>query len=317
MGIQLKGRTNTGYLLKKDSSKTIILIAGPTAVGKTSVAIEVARHFSTEIISADSRQCYKELNIGVARPSPEELQEVPHYFIASHSIHQKVNAVSFENYALEKASKILGSRQVAVMVGGTGLYIKAFLEGLDEIPEVPVAVHEQVILQYEQNGLTWLQEQLKVLDPEFYQAGEIQNPQRLMRALEVLRTTGKSIISFRRGEKAQRDFRVLKFALELPKENLHGNINHRVDAMMEQGLLEEVRSLIPYQGLNALQTVGYKELFEHFNGELTREEAVDRIKINTRQYAKRQMTWFKKDKDYSWMLPDASQIIERVISALK
>lgn len=317
MGIQLKGRTNTGYLLKKDSSKTIILIAGPTAVGKTSVAIEVARHFSTEIISADSRQCYKELNIGVARPSPEELLEVPHYFIASHSIHQKVNAVSFENYALEKASKILGSRQVAVMVGGTGLYIKAFLEGLDEIPEVPRAVHEQVILQYEQNGLTWLQEQVKVLDPEFYQAGEIQNPQRLMRALEVLRTTGKSIISFRRGEKAQRDFRVLKFALELPKENLHGNINHRVDAMMEQGLLEEVRSLIPYQGLNALQTVGYKELFEHFNGELTREEAVDRIKINTRQYAKRQMTWFKKDKDYSWMLPDASQIIERVISALK
>lgn len=317
MGIHLKGRTNTGYLLKKDSSKTIILIAGPTAVGKTSVAIEVARHFSTEIISADSRQCYKELNIGVARPSPEDLQEVPHYFIASHSIHQKVNAVSFENYALEKASKILGSRQVAVMVGGTGLYIKAFLEGLDEIPEVPRAVHEQVILQYEQNGLTWLQEQVKVLDPEFYQAGEIQNPQRLMRALEVLRTTGKSIISFRRGEKAQRDFRVLKFALEVPKENLHGNINQRVDAMMEQGLLEEVRSLIPYQGLNALQTVGYKELFEHFNGELTREEAVDRIKINTRQYAKRQMTWFKKDKDYSWMLPDASQIIERVFSALK
>jgi tRNA dimethylallyltransferase len=289
--------------------KTVIIIAGPTAVGKTSVAIEVAKHFNTEIISADSRQCYKELKIGVARPSDEELAQVTHYFIASHSIHQKLNAVAFENYALEKAEKIFQQHDVAVMVGGTGLYIKAFTEGMDEIPEVPEAVHDEVINDYKTNGLQWLQQQIEKLDPQFYQGGEMQNPQRLMRALEVYKATGKSVLSFRKGEKAQRHFNVVKIALELPKEELHRNINTRVDQMLEEGLIEEVRSLIPYQNLNALQTVGYKELFDHFNGETTLAEATELVKRNTRQYAKRQITWFKKDKEFNRMPPDAGTVL--------
>ena len=187
-------------------NKTVIIIAGPTAVGKTAVAIDVARHFGTEIISADSRQCYRELKIGVARPSEEELAQVKHYFIASHSIHKKVNAVTFENYALEKTAQIFEKHDVAVMVGGTGLYIKAFTDGMDEIPQVSEAIHHEVIQAYISNGLEWLQQQVQENDSQFFETGEIQNPQRLMRALEVWKATGRSIISFRKGEKAQRDF---------------------------------------------------------------------------------------------------------------
>ncbi len=291
-------------------NKTVIVIAGPTAVGKTSVAIEVARHFRTQIISADSRQCYKELNIGVARPSEKELAAVVHYFIASHSIHEKVNAVTFENYALDKLAQIFEKNDVAVVVGGTGLYIKALIEGMDEIPEVPESVHLAVIDAYKTNGLEWLQQQVQQDDPFFYRNGEIQNPQRLMRAWEVYQATGQSILSFQKNKKAQRDFSVKKIALQLPKEALHRNINTRVDQMMEQGLLEEVRSLLPYQQVNALQTVGYKELFAYLNGETSLPEAVELIKKNTRQYAKRQMTWFRKDKEFIWCPPDTEQVKE-------
>ena len=294
----------------KTLPKTIIIIAGPTAVGKTSVAIELAKHFNTEIISADSRQCYKELNVGVARPSAQELAAVKHYFIASHSIHEKLNAAAFENYALQKAEEIFQKNDTAVMVGGTGLYIKAFAEGMDEIPEVPESLHNQIILDYKSNGLEWLQQQVEKNDPEFYKVAEVQNPQRLMRALEVNKATGRSMLSFRKGEKAKRNFNVIKIALELPKEELHHNINSRVGQMMEHGLEEEVRSLIPYQQLNALQTVGYKELFSHFNGESTLQQAIEEIKINTRQYAKRQMTWFKKDREFAWSKPDVRDVIK-------
>ncbi len=290
-------------------NKTVIIIAGPTAAGKTAVAIDVARHFGTEIISADSRQCYRELKIGVARPSEEELAQVKHYFIASHSIHKKVNAVTFENYALEKTAQIFEKHDVAVMVGGTGLYIKAFTDGMDEIPEVPEAIHHEVISGYVTNGLEWLQQQVQEKDSQFFETGEIQNPQRLMRALEVWKATGRSIISFRKGEKAQRDFKTKKIALELPRPELHYQINSRVDKMIEHGLAEEVRSLIPYQHLNALQTVGYKELFGYFSSETTLPEAIDLIKKNTRQYAKRQMTWFKKDKEFVWCPPHSSTVL--------
>ncbi len=283
--------------------KTVIIIAGPTAVGKTSVAIGLAKRLDTEIISADSRQCYRELDIGVARPSPEELASVPHHFIASHSIHQKITASTFEAYALDKLSHIFRHKDVAIMVGGTGLYIKAFCEGLDEIPEVPEHIHNEVKEQYRQQGLEWLQQEVAGADPGFYEVGEIQNPQRLMRALEVARATGRSILGFRKGEKAKRDFQIIKYALELPKEELHRNIHARVDQMMEGGLPEEVRSLLPYQHLNALQTVGYRELFDHYNGTVSLDAAVEEIKKNTRQYAKRQMTWFRKDKEYRWMHP--------------
>ena len=299
------------------TEKTVIIIAGATAVGKTSVAIEVAKHFETEIISADSRQCYKELNIGVAKPSEDELKEVRHHFIASHSIHGKITAATFEEYALEKAKEIFQKNNRVVMVGGTGLYIKAFCEGLDEITDVPEVVRNEVVSLYKQNGLEWLQEEVQRLDSKFYKEGERKNPQRLMRALEVFKATGKSILDFRRGEKEKRDFNTVKIALQLPKEELHHNIESRVDKMMEMGLLEEVRSLIPYQHLNALQTVGYKELFDCFNGEVDLPGAVALIKRNTKQYAKRQMTWFRKDKEYNWMKSDADEVIEWLRSAVQ
>lgn len=284
-------------------NKTVIVIAGPTAVGKTAVAIDVASYFQTEIISADSRQCFRELNIGVARPSEEELKQVRHYFIASHSIHEKISAAYFEEYALEKSREIFQHHNVVVMVGGTGLYIKAFCESMDEIPEVPELIRSEISGLYKEKGLEWLQREVQQLDPEFYKVGEIKNPQRLLRALEVVKATGRSVLAFRKGAKAERDFDVIKIALELPKEQLHRNIETRVDKMTEQGLLEEVRSLIPYQHLNALQTVGYKELFDYFNGETDLPSAIGLIKRNTRQYAKRQITWFKKDREYTWLKP--------------
>ncbi|NTS43265.1 tRNA (adenosine(37)-N6)-dimethylallyltransferase MiaA [Flavisolibacter sp. BT320] len=286
-----------------------MVIAGPTAVGKTAVGIAVARRFGTEIISADSRQCYREMNIGVARPSPDELAAVPHHFIASHSIHEKINAATFEAYALAKAEEIFRKADTVVMVGGTGLYIKAFTDGMDAIPDVPEEVHNNVVAAYNHNGLSWLQEKIKTMDPLFYSKGEIQNPQRLMRALEVVEATGRSVLSFRTGEKKERPFNVVKICLDLPREELYRRINHRVDVMMENGLLEEVRSLLPYQHLNALQTVGYKELFAHLSGELSLPEAINAIKQNTRHYAKRQLTWFRKDENYRWLPPDAAAVL--------
>jgi tRNA dimethylallyltransferase len=284
--------------------QTCIIIAGPTAVGKTAVAIEVARHFNTAIISADSRQCFKEMTIGVAKPSPEELQQVHHYFINSHSIHDDVNAAVFEQYALQAASEIFQQNDVAVVTGGTGLYIKAFCEGLDDMPPVSPALRESITEQYEQQGLAWLQQQVQQHDPLYYATGEIQNPQRLIRALEVMQATGRSIRSFQQGKKAARDFRIIKWALELPKPELHARINARVDMMMQQGLLKEVESLLPFKHMNALQTVGYSELFDYFDGKMSLEQAIERIKINTRHYAKRQMTWFKKDTSFEWFAPE-------------
>ena len=282
------------------------------------MAIHLAQQWGTEIISADSRQCYRELNIGVARPSPEELAAVPHHFIASHSIQEKVTASTFEQYALEKARDLFRHHDTLVMVGGTGLYIKAFSEGMDEVPNVPEEVRNDIVEQYCQFGLNWLQEEVKTADPKFYEVGETQNPQRLMRALEVVRATGHSILYYRKGTKANRPFQVIKVALTLPKEDLHHRINIRVVQMMEQGLLEEVRSLIPYQQLNALQTVGYRELFDYFKGLMSLEEAVAAIKTNTRQYAKRQMTWFRKDPQYTWFAPtEVEKIKEHLSGALR
>ena len=284
-------------------SKTAIIVAGPTAVGKTAIAIEIAKYFGTEIISADSRQCYKELTIGVARPSEQELAEVPHHFIATHSIHETINAGVFEEYALQKTSELFLTNDVVVLVGGTGLYIKAFCEGMDEIPNVDESIRAEIISNYKERGLDWLQHEVEKLDSDFYAGGEIQNPQRMMRALEVFKATGKSITEFRKGKKAARDFLVLKLGLELPKELLHQNIHNRVDKMMDAGLLNEVRNLLPCQHLNALQTVGYKELFEYLNGAISLPEAVSEIKKHTRHYAKRQLTWFKKDQEYAWFQP--------------
>jgi len=283
--------------------KTCIVIVGPTAVGKTSLAISLAQYFNTEIISADSRQCYRELNIGVATPSAQQLQQVKHYFIQSHSVHEEVNAAVFENYALDSINNIFQDHDIAIVTGGTGLYVKAFCEGLDEIPEVDENVRNKIIQQYEEKGLSWLQEKVSANDPLYYSVGEIQNPQRLMRALEVLLSTGRSIRSFQRQQPQERDFRIIKTGLELPREQLYQNINHRVDEMTKQGLLDEVKGLIPLRKLNALQTVGYSELFKYLDGSIILEEAIEEIRKNTRHYAKRQMTWFRKDPSIKWFLP--------------
>ncbi len=289
--------------MNNSNQKTVIIICGPTAAGKTSVAIQLAKHFHTEIISADSRQCYKELNIGVARPSKEELAEVKHHFIASHSIQEEINAAVFEDYAVKKAGELFQQHDRVILAGGTGLYLKAFCEGLDLIPAIEPAIRENIIRQYEAKGFDWLQQELRLKDSFFYKTGEMQNPQRMMRALEVIEATGQSILSFRKGIKTKRDFIVMKIGLELPKEELQRNINARVDQMMEDGLLNEVRELSACKSLNALQTVGYAELLDHLEGKITLSEAIEKIKITTRQYAKRQMTWFRKDREIKWFAP--------------
>ena len=314
------------------TKKTVIIICGPTAVGKTAIAIELAKHFQTEIISADSRQCFRELNIGVARPSTDELQQVKHHFIASHSIQEEVNAAVFEKFSLQKTKELFQQHDVIVMVGGTGLYLKAFCEGLDSIPDIDPAIRQNIISNYETKGMEWLQEEMKQKDPSFYSTGEIQNPQRMMRALEVMESTGQSVVSFRKGTKAERDFTIIKTGIELPKEDLHRNINTRTDTMMKYGLLDEVKELLPYKKLNALQTVGYKEFFDNLIQQLRLQnldeqkftfsentvelaKTVELIKQNTRQYAKRQMTWFKKDKSITWFHPADSEVIKQFITA--
>lgn len=287
-------------------TKTVIIIAGPTASGKTALALRVAEFFKTKIVSADSRQCFTELNIGVAKPTLAELNAVQHYFINAFSVNDTVNAALFERYALTAVEEIFAEADVAVMVGGTGLYIKAFCEGLDDIPPIEESIRANIKTNYEKNGLTWLQNEVKQNDPEYWEKGEQQNPQRLMRALEVVAGTGNSILSYQSSKNIYRYFNIIKFALDVPKEDLYRNIEHRTDQMMREGLLFEARELLPLRKLNALQTVGYKELFEHIDGNCTLEEAVEEIKKNTRHYAKRQITWFKKDPDFRWIKPDTT-----------
>ena len=292
--------------------KKLIIITGPTASGKTAIAIQIAQHFSTEIISADSRQCFKELNIGVARPSTEELSLVKHYFINSHSVHDNINAAYFSAYAGEVLEKIFSKHDVAVMAGGTGLYIRAFVQGLDEIPEVLPHIRNQIKDDYANKGISWLDEQLRINDPLFYDSGEIKNPQRMMRALEVKLSTGLSIKQFHgHNELRQHPFSIETFAIDVDREQLYNNINQRVDKMVEAGLEAEARSLLPLRHLNALQTVGYSELFEYFDGNYTISQAIEKIKQNTRRYAKRQLTWFRKDASINWV-KDSSDILKKI-----
>jgi len=296
-------------------NKTCVVIVGPTAVGKTSLAVQTALHFQTEIISADSRQCFKELNIGVAKPSAEELQQVKHHFISSHSIQDEMNTAVFEQYALQKANEIFKYHDVAVVVGGTGLYVKTFCQGIDEVPVIDEKIRKKINAEFEWEGLEWLQKEVEKNDPLYYANGEIKNPHRLLRALEVKLSTGKSIIEFQTQQKKHRDFNIIKIGLELPKEQLHKNINSRADAMMKAGFLDEVKDLLPYKKLNALQTVGYRELFGHLAGDLLLEDVLEIIKINTRQYAKRQMTWFRKDEEVMWCEPDLGKLMELIKNA--
>jgi tRNA dimethylallyltransferase len=282
---------------------TVLVIAGPTAIGKTAFAIEIAKRYRTEIISADSRQCYREMKIGVARPTEEELSKVPHHFIANASVTEEINAGSFEQYALSTVNTLFQKNDLVVMVGGTGLYIQSFCQGIDPMPVIPEGIRKAIIVDYQKKGLIWLQKELEQKDPAFWTVAEKQNPQRLMRALEVLQATGNSIMKFRTSLKKIRPFRIHKIGLQIPREILHERIHKRVDQMMDAGLLEEVRSLLPYRSLSALQTVGYRELFDHLDGKISLDEAIAQIKTHTRHYAKRQLTWFSRDPEIHWINP--------------
>ncbi|GAB3006078.1 tRNA (adenosine(37)-N6)-dimethylallyltransferase MiaA [Niabella terrae] len=279
----------------------LLVITGPTAVGKTHLAVELARRLQTVILSADSRQCYRELNIGVARPEPEELALVPHYFIASHTVTEPVHAAYYEQFGLALLEELFSKHSIVLLTGGTGLYIKALTEGLDPIPEIPPSIRQEITQQYEQEGIAWLREAIQNSDPLFATAGEMQNPRRMMRALEVVRATGTSIISYRNTGKATRPFRILRIALELPRLQLYERINLRVVQMVDAGLEAEVRRLEPLRNLHPLQTVGYQEFFTYFDGGCSREEAIAAIQQNTRHYAKRQLTWFKKQEGFDWL----------------
>lgn len=287
--------------------KQCIIVAGPTAIGKTAEAIRLAKLHNTSIISADSRQCYREMRIGVARPTEDELKEVKHYFIANHSITENVSAATFAKEASAYLDEIFKDHDVAIVCGGTGLYIKALVEGLDEIPPTPDEIRAEVIQLYKEKGIDALRNRLLALDPSFAGRGDIQNPQRMMRALEVVVSSGRSIFDFYRSVDSSQlivnsqqptvNHQQISFTyniLALPREVLYERINKRVDKMIEEGLEDEVRSLMAYKDLPALQTVGYKEFFDCFDGKCTREEAIDKIKQHTRNYAKRQVTWFKR-----------------------
>ncbi len=297
-------------------SKTVYIIVGPTAVGKTVLAIQLAKHFQTEIISADARQCYKELSIGVARPSHEELNQVPHHFIANHSIHEIVNASVFENEALYISEKLFQQKEHIVMVGGKRLYIKDFCEGLDDIPSIDPSVRTSIIQSYESNGLIWLQNELAQKDPAYWEQAEQENPHRLMRALEVYIGLGKSILSYQCHQKKQRPFTVKLIGLEMDRSLLYERINTRVEQMVAHGLEKEVQSLLPQFSLNALQTVGYREWLPYFNQEQSLERVIAAIQQNTRQYAKRQMTWFKKDPTVQWFDASAPHLLDTIIRSL-
>ncbi len=295
-------------------ARTVYVVAGPTAVGKTSVAISLASKLGTAIVSADSRQCYKEMTIGTAKPSPHELALVRHYFIDEFPVTRQLSAADYEKLALQYLEEIFATHDTAVVCGGTGLYIKALCEGLDEMPPTDDAINKHVEDKYAQHGITWLQQALQEEDPTFYGSGEVQNPARMLRALSFIRSTGSSITAYRTQVRKQRPFNIVKIGLELPREILYDRINQRVDAMMDSGLAAEVKELYPYSDLKNLQTVGYSELFDLMDNKCTLVEAVDKIKQHTRNYAKRQMTWFKKDPEYRWLRADDPAIIDKILS---
>lgn len=284
--------------------KYLIVIAGPTASGKTDTAIAVAKHFGTEIVSADSRQFYKEMNIGTAVPTPAQLALVKHHFVQHKSIHVNYDVAQFEKEGLALLANLFGKRQFVVLTGGSGLYIEALCNGLDNMPEIDPAIRSKLTSLLENEGLAALQRMLHKLDPLYYVEVDRDNPRRLQRALEVCLQTGKPYSYFRKRHTTPRSFETIWLALERDRTELINRINLRVESMMDMGLVQEARKLFPYRQLNALNTVGYKELFSYFDGAINIETAAEQIKINTRQYAKRQMTWFRKNKQYFWVHPN-------------
>ncbi|WP_421940756.1 tRNA (adenosine(37)-N6)-dimethylallyltransferase MiaA [Pedobacter sp.] len=300
--------------MQSNSIKTLISVVGPTAIGKTAMAIQLAQHFHTEIISSDSRQFFKEMEIGTAKPSPEELATAKHHFIDSHSVAKLFSTGDFEQEALKTLEEIYSKRDVAIMVGGSGLYVNALLNGLDEMPEIDLAIREELNKKFEIEGLAAIQLQLAALDPEYFAKVDQNNPQRMIRGLEVFLSTGKKLSSMLSATKKVRPFKVIKLGLNTDRAVLYDRINRRVDLMIENGLVEEVKSLIPYRSYNALNTVGYSEIFDYLDGKTNLADAISAIKQNTRRFAKRQLTWFRRDDEITWFEPNE---LNKIITYIK
>ena len=285
--------------------KTLVVVTGPTAVGKTALTMELAQHYGVPIINADSRQIYRELKIGTAAPTDEQLRQVPHLFVGSKSIDDYYNASMYEQEVLSYIKE--SSSPIQLLSGGSMMYIDAVCNGIDDIPTVRDDIREEMKRRYQEEGLEALCEELRQLDPEHYAIVDRQNYRRVIHALEICHQTGKTYTSFRTQQKKERPFRIVKIGLNREREELYNRINQRVDQMMKDGLLEEAKSLINKRGVNALNTVGYKEIFDYLDGRWSLEEAVERIKGNTRRYARKQLTWYKRDEDMHWFHPNDKQ----------
>ncbi|WP_406825836.1 tRNA (adenosine(37)-N6)-dimethylallyltransferase MiaA [Pedobacter sp. KACC 23697] len=290
-------------------AKTLISIVGPTAIGKTALAIQLAQHFGTEIISADSRQFFKEMAIGTAKPNAMELAAAKHHFIDSHSVTQLFSTGDFEVEGLKKLEEIFQNHNLAIMVGGSGLYVNALINGLDEMPDIDLSIREKLNKQFEEEGLAAIQNQLAELDPAYFAKVDQQNPQRMIRGLEVYLSTGQKLSSMLSATKKERPFNIIKIGLNTDRAVLYDRINSRVDQMMADGLVEEVKSLIPFKKYNALNTVGYSEIFDYLDEKISFEDAIAAIKQNTRRFAKRQLTWFRRDDEINWFEPDEHKMI--------
>jgi tRNA dimethylallyltransferase len=297
--------------------KTLIVVAGPTAVGKTVAAIELAKHFNTVVVSADSRQFFREMAIGTAKPNVAELAAVKHYFIDSHSIAEPFSVGDFEKQGLALLNELFKTHDHVILAGGSGLYIKAICEGFDDLPTADPSIREKLNKELEEKGIESLQQKLKLADPVYYEEVDLGNPQRIIRALEVFESSGKPISSYRQATVNKRPFNIIKLALSLPREVLYNRINERVNIMVQQGLLAEVSALLPYRHLNALNTVGYTELFDYFDGKTSLDKAIEMIKQNTRRFAKRQLTWFRKDSSFHWFQANEPDLLDQMISTVE
>lgn len=289
------------------SSKTLIVVVGPTAIGKTTMAINLAQHFHTEILSADSRQFFKEMEIGTAKPSEVELAAITHHFINSHSVDTLFSTGDFEVQALKQLEMLFLKHTTVVMVGGSGLYIDALCNGLDKLPDIDLNIREELNDRFAQEGISFVQELLKEYDSEYFEKVDQSNPQRMIRGLEFFLSTGQKLSSFLTSTRKQRPFNIIKIGLNTDRTVLYDRINLRVDLMLEKGLVEEVKSLQSFRTFNALNTVGYSEIFDYLDRKLSLQEAVDKIKQNTRRFAKRQLTWFRKDQNTTWFEPNQTQ----------
>ena len=289
--------------------KTLVVLTGPTGVGKTALSIEIAQHFDTEIVSSDSRQLFKELSIGTAVPSKEELGAVRHHLIQTHSITENYNASRYEHEALEVIENLFKQHDVLLLVGGSMLYIDAICKGIDFMPDADPEIRNTLKKQLETNGIESLRLQLKQLDPEYYETVDLKNPARIIHALEICLMTGKPYSSFRTNPQKERPFHILKIGLNTDREILHQRINQRVDQMIKSGLIEEARKVYPQKHLNALNTVGYRELFDWFDGNSSKEKAIELIKRNSRRYARKQITWFRRDEQMQWFEPNQKEEI--------